>query len=63
LDGNGYALSQLMIEDIQNLGIAMDEQIVVIASSRHPLSMSIHIENFKESELSFKIPRKLFFNF
>jgi hypothetical protein len=28
LNGNGYVLGQLMIEDIQNLGIAMDKQIV-----------------------------------
>jgi hypothetical protein len=45
LDSNGYVLGQLMIDDIQNLGIAMDEQIVVVASSRLP-SFSIHIVNF-----------------
>jgi hypothetical protein len=42
LDGNGYALGQLMIEDIQNLGIAMDKQFVVVASSRHPLFVNPH---------------------
>jgi hypothetical protein len=29
---NGDALGQLMIEDIQNFGLAMDEQIAVVAS-------------------------------
>jgi Na+-transporting NADH:ubiquinone oxidoreductase subunit NqrD len=44
LDGNGYVLGQLIIEDIQNLGIVMDEQIIVVASiAIHYLS--IHIEN------------------
>jgi hypothetical protein len=32
LDGNGYVLGQLMIEDMRHLGIAMDEQIVVVVS-------------------------------
>jgi hypothetical protein len=36
LHGSGYALGQLMIEDIQKCGLAMDEQIAVVASSRHP---------------------------
>jgi hypothetical protein len=42
LDVNGYVLGQLMIEDMPHLGIAMDKQIVVVASSGHLIFVNPH---------------------
>jgi hypothetical protein len=42
LDGSGYVQGQLMIEDMQHLGTVMDEKIVVVASSGHPLFVNPH---------------------